>query len=540
MTDGQGPAGEPPARAVERAGALQRVTEATLAYLDLDDLLAELMRRTTEILDADTSAILLVEENGRMLAVRAARGLEEAVERGFRLPVGDGFAGRVAATRTPVVIEDLEQSEIQVRNPEFRTRGVRSLLGVPLVVEGRLVGVLHVGTLERRTFDDDAIHLLQTVGDRAALAIENARLIGQDRIARAVQRTLLPRRLPRIPGIDLAARYLPAAEGSVGGDWYDVISLEDGRLGLAIGDVAGHGLDAAVTMWELRNVLRAYAIEALEAAEVVSQLDRYVDAQHRDTMATVAYATIELERSTMTIARAGHPFPLSVDRDGSASYVGEGSAGPPLGWGRAPTRTQEEVPFEAGTTLVLYTDGLIERRGRRLTEGEALLAAVVSDGPVDPELMCANIIHRLTGDAKVDDDLAMLVVRNTGLGDRFEIVIAAAPEELSTVRRALARWLSNGVASRAEIDAIALACSEACANAVEHAYGPGDANLEVRAERDRDSVEVTVRDGGTWRPPRGSGGRGIGIMRAFMDDVSIAPTDEGTTVRLTKRFGSEE
>lgn len=144
--------------------SLQRVTEAALAYLDLDDLLSELLDRTTEILDVDTAAILLLEEDRGALVARAAKGLEEEVERGFNLPVGAGFAGRIAASHQPVVIEDLDDSPIEIVNPLLREKGVQSLLGVPLVVERRLVGVLHVGTLEQRDFGSDDIHLLRTSG----------------------------------------------------------------------------------------------------------------------------------------------------------------------------------------------------------------------------------------------------------------------------------------------------------------------------------------------------------------------------------------
>jgi putative methionine-R-sulfoxide reductase with GAF domain len=255
---------EPPTaeEAVGRLGDVQRVTEATLAYLDLDDLLAELLKRVTDILHADTAAVLLVEDDGRTLAARAAKGLEEEVERGFRLPVGRGFAGRVAATRQPVVIPDLDNSPVTVVNPLMREKNVRSLLGVPLIVEGTVIGVLHVGSLTQRDFSDADVQLLQLVADRVALSIERSRLAVQGRIAQTLQRSLLPRMLPRLPGLSMAAWYLPAAEESaVGGDWYDVIELGHRRLGLTVGDVAGHGIGAATYMGQLRSAVRAYALD---------------------------------------------------------------------------------------------------------------------------------------------------------------------------------------------------------------------------------------------------------------------------------------
>ena len=162
---------------------VERVTEATLAYLDLDDLLAELLQRITDILGSDTAAVLLVEDDGRTLVARAAKGLEEEVERGFRLPIGQGFAGRVAATREPVIIPDLDNSPVEVVNPLMREKRVRSLLGVPLIVEGKVVGVLHVGALTQRDFIESDVKLLQLVADRVALSIERSRLAVQGQIA---------------------------------------------------------------------------------------------------------------------------------------------------------------------------------------------------------------------------------------------------------------------------------------------------------------------------------------------------------------------
>ena len=249
-------------RAIARLEDVQRVTESALAYMNLEDLLNELLVRVVEILQVDTSAVLLVEDDGRTLAARAAKGLEEEVERGFRLPVGRGFAGRVAATRQPVVIQDLERSPVEVVNPLLRERGIRSLLGVPLLVEGELIGVLHVGSLTPREFQDSDVELLQLVADRVALAIERSRLAVQDRIAQALQRNLLPHELPRLPGLTMAGRYIPAArEAALGGDWYDVIRLGHRHLGLAIGDVAGHGMQAATYMGQLRSAVRAYALD---------------------------------------------------------------------------------------------------------------------------------------------------------------------------------------------------------------------------------------------------------------------------------------
>src|SRR5262245_15475574 len=205
-------------RSARTVHALQRVTDAALAYLPVEELLSELLIRIREILRADTAAILLLNNEGDTLIARAAKGIEEEVEQGVRIPVGKGFAGRVAAERRPVAIFDLDSYEVV--NPILREKGIRSLLGVPLLVEGRVLGVLHVGTLTQRRFDADDETLLRLAADRAALSIEHAQLYEHRRLAEALQRSLLPDRLPTVPGLELAARYLPAASATgLGGDW---------------------------------------------------------------------------------------------------------------------------------------------------------------------------------------------------------------------------------------------------------------------------------------------------------------------------------
>jgi PAS domain S-box-containing protein len=168
--------------AVERLSVIQSVTEAALAHLDLDELLAHLLERIAETLSVDTVAVLLMDETTNELVARAAIGIEEEVQQGVRVPVGLGFAGRIAAQCRPVVLDDVDHAD--VRNPILREKGIKSLLGVPLMIEGRVLGVLHVGSLHRRQFKDQDVQLLQIVGDRAALAIDHARLFEEARTAR--------------------------------------------------------------------------------------------------------------------------------------------------------------------------------------------------------------------------------------------------------------------------------------------------------------------------------------------------------------------
>jgi serine phosphatase RsbU (regulator of sigma subunit)/anti-sigma regulatory factor (Ser/Thr protein kinase) len=522
--------------ALDRLSDVQKVTEAGLAYLDLEDLLNELLTRVTDILEADTAAVLLVEDDGRTLAARAAKGLEEEVERGFRLPIGRGFAGRVAATRAPVVIPNLEHAPVVPVNPLFREKQVRSLLGVPLIVEGELIGVLHVGSLTQREFSEEDIGLLQLVADRVALSIERSRLVVQGRIAQTLQRSLLPRSLPQLPGLSMAARYLPAAvESSVGGDWYDVIQLGHRRLGLSIGDVAGHGLRASTSMGQLRGAVRAYALEFERPSEVLNKLSRFAEQEHT-RMATVIYATINLATSEIDFARAGHPYPLLLRTDGEATFLTEAS-GPPLGTG-GDSYDEQRVRLDSGDTLIFYTDGLIERRGAQLADGEQALVEAAKRSPGEPELMCPAIIQSLTKGEEMQDDVAVLAIKSHGLGAKLEFELPAVAEQLALARHLIRRWVMANDGTDDDCSAFAIALSEACANAIEHAYGPRDATISIRAELADGVATVSIRDQGKWREPRGQNrGRGIPVMREFMDDVSIDTQSSGTTVDLRRRLG---
>jgi anti-sigma regulatory factor (Ser/Thr protein kinase)/putative methionine-R-sulfoxide reductase with GAF domain len=536
--EGTTAAPETAAEAAVRLEDVQKVTEAALAYLDLDDLLAELLQRLTNILDANTAAVLLVEDDGRTLAARAAHGLEEEVEQGFRLPVGQGFAGRVAASRQPVVIPDLDNSPVTVVNPLIRERRIRSLLGVPLIVEGAVTGVMHVGTLAPREFSDGDVQLMQLVADRVALAIERSRLAVQGQIAQTLQRSLLPRSLPRLPGLTMAAWYLPAAEETaVGGDWYDVIQIGHRQLGLTIGDVAGHGLAAATYMGQLRSAVRAYALEVERPAELIAKVSRFAD-QEQSRMATLIYATLNLDTWVVEFARAGHPYPLLLRADGSSTYLTE-AGGPPLGSGAVGEYDEQRVTLGPAETLLLYTDGLIERRGRTLTEGEAALAEAAAAAPNEPELMCRAVIRGLTEGIEIPDDIAVLAVRAVGLHDRLEVEVPAEAEQLATVRHLIRRWVTAKGGTDDDCAAFAIAVTEACANSVEHAYGPGDAAIDLCADLTDGEATVTIRDRGGWREPRGENrGRGIPVMNEFMDDVAIDMDEVGTTVVLRRRIGN--
>ena len=261
----------PPPDAAANLEGIQSVTDAALSHLGADDLLTALLGRVREILDADTAAVLLLDNSGRQLIATAASGLEEEVSQGVRIPVGRGFAGRIAAERQPVILDHVDHGN--VLNPILLDKGIRSLAGVPLLVHGAVLGVLHVGTVHNRVFTTDDAALLQLAADRAALAVQSLQSREDHAAAIALQRSLVPSALPAVRGAEIAARYVPGS-GQVGGDWYDVFVLPSGELGLVVGDVAGSGLGAAVIMGRIRSALRAYALEFPGPADVLGKLDR--------------------------------------------------------------------------------------------------------------------------------------------------------------------------------------------------------------------------------------------------------------------------
>jgi anti-sigma regulatory factor (Ser/Thr protein kinase) len=507
-----------------------------LSHLPLEAMLRELLDRVTVLLDTDTAAILLLEEDGRHLLATAAKGIEEEVEQHVRVPMAVGFAGRVAAQRQPVAILDIDKFDIY--NPILREKGLKSLLGVPLMLETRVIGVLHVGTLTQRHWNDGDVEVLERAADRAALAV-GGRLIERERgLAEAFQTSLIPT-LPTMPGVALAGRYKPAASAQLGGDWYDAFTLPTGALGVVIGDVVGRGFQAAALMGQLRSALRAYAFELGGPSEVLGRLSTLLRQIRPGWSATLLYAVLEPHAGSATLGAAAHPPPLVHYRGGSPEFVALPPS-VPLGAVRDARYEETSVELPAESLIVLYTDGLIERPGESLDVGLDRLRAVTRSVEPDPETVCTRLLEDLVSSGPGADDAAMVVVAVETLSDPFVMKLPVDPDSIPVMRRVLTRWLAAAGASRMESDEITLACSEACANAVEHAYGPGGADFEVEAESVHDGVTVAVRDSGQWREPRGSHrGRGMMLMEGLMDSVEVGKGEAGTVVRMSRRLAKE-
>jgi PAS domain S-box-containing protein len=358
----------------------------------------------------------------------------------------------------------------------------------------------------------------------------------EHRIAETLQRSLLPDRLPEIPGVLLAARYVPAtADMEVGGDWYDVVPLPDGRVGLAIGDVAGHGLRAASIMGQLRMALRAYALEEEAPAEVARRAHQLLERIGLPDIATLVYLVFDPESGMMQYANAGHPPPLAMGAKGEMAFLVDGLA-PPLGAVAHPDFTEGSARLAGGATLVLFTDGLVERRGDSLRDGLERLKQEVSAGPSDLEELCDHLVHTLVG-TEVSDDIALLTLRPVSLaGHPLHLRAPADPNSLASLRQTLRRWFREIDAPEQDAYDVLVACGEACANAVQHAYGAGEGHVEVDVAAQDGDVEVVVRDSGRWRTASPSGGgRGLDLMRGLMDTVDVQTGADGTVVRMRRR-----
>ena len=392
----------------DRLRRLEAVTDLALTHLDIDELLDELLERVRDLLDAHTAAILLLDDSRQFLVATAARGLEEEVRQGSRVPLGLGFAGRVAATKRPVAIQQV--SPRTVVNPVLLYKGVQSMLGVPLLADGEVLGVLHVGSLVQRNFTAEETELLELAADRAANALMAERSRTDSAAAVALQRSLSPQQLPAVTGLDLAARYVPGSRSGVGGDWYDVFELPGGRIGIAIGDVMGHGLGAATVMGRVRSALRAYALTAEEPHEVLAHLDDYIQHFEPGMVVSALYAVLRPDDWTLQLACAGHVPPILAGPDGESALL-DAESGVLLGAPADDPRRSLTGTLSRGASLCLFTDGLVERRHEDISVSLERLRRTLAPGAESADLLCADVMARVVGDRASEDDIALLVLQ---------------------------------------------------------------------------------------------------------------------------------
>jgi anti-sigma regulatory factor (Ser/Thr protein kinase) len=372
---------------------------------------------------------------------------------------------------------------------------------------------------------------------RAEAALR-AREAAEREIAVGLQRALLPDRLALPERVSWAARY-EAGSGvlEVGGDWYDAFALADGRVAVTVGDVVGHGLRAGAAMGQLRTAIVALAEDVASPGELLARLEGFLARTRTTDFATVCFGLLDPETGVFEYASAGHPPMLLVLPSGDVRWLDDAKS-PPLRGGERRARPQASVVLEEGSLLVLYTDGLIERRGELLAEGlDRLARAAVDERAAPIDSVCDRLVAALGVDSTRADDVAVLAIRlEPACAAVFRRAFDARPAELRGLRSAMRAWLAEQHVAGQTADALLLTVGEACSNAIEHAYlgrEPGEVAIEVDLRADR-AFEVSIRDDGRFRPPSQLAGRGRGtvIMRELTTGFSRESTLAGTTVRF--------
>jgi serine phosphatase RsbU (regulator of sigma subunit)/anti-sigma regulatory factor (Ser/Thr protein kinase) len=398
-----------------------------------------------------------------------------------------------------------------------------------------VVGGLFLSSTQPYALTADDLALAGALAAQAAQALERARLYAAERqVSVTLQRSLLPPELPEVDGVDFELRYLPAAGLEAGGDFYEALELPDGTVLFACGDVVGRGATAAAAMGQLRSALRAFALMGGGPSEILSRLSTFADTIDSAMAATAAVGKLDPASGELRYACAGHPWPLLVHPDARAEYLTEGR-GVPLGCVPRPDYPEATVTLERGSTLVLYTDGLTERRDEDVAVVLERLRSVAAASAVEPLAELLDSAVAVAGVSTRADDIALVGLRLTERGaSTLQLSFPGELDQVPLARAAVRTWLAeHGVGGAIAADLL-LAAGEAFANAVEHS-GSETVDLELTRPAAR-QVAIVVRDRGAWRvpPDETDRGRGFGLMRALVDECTIDHSDDGTVVRLRR------
>jgi serine phosphatase RsbU (regulator of sigma subunit)/integral membrane sensor domain MASE1/anti-sigma regulatory factor (Ser/Thr protein kinase) len=528
--------------------ALQDVTAGLATAATSEQMVRVLVQQGVGLV-ADHGLVALTDRTGDHLRTWPTASVPPAVARRYaqirldepgRVPTADA-----ARTGLPVVLSSA--AEMSARYPDvlstYAETGTRSLLTMPIRVGERCLGALAFGFRTDDAVTPEVTSVAQTLAKLAGQALERAELYeAEHEAAHQLQRSLLPHISPDLPGVEAAVCYRPAERGhDVGGDWYDVFELPGNRVGIAVGDILGHGLKAAIAMGRLQQSLRSVALTGASPVEVLEAMDDACRTVEGADYATVGYAEYSPTDGVLTYACAGHLPPLLVV-GGAAEYL-DAALSQPLRL-RTRARVQAQVAVPAGAMLVWYSDGLVERRRYVIDAGLTRLATIargLKGG--DPRVWCDRLLAGMTAEESITDDIVVACLRLDRLpaiGDDAPVLrlTLSSPEHLVETRRALRAWSAGQHLSTEQTDALLLACNEALSNALEHAYRgrqPGRTTLKV-VRVDHRHVRVEVSDGGRWRPgPHGEGDRGRGLMfiNRLARRVLLDLSDHGTRVTIT-------
>ncbi|MFF8267023.1 SpoIIE family protein phosphatase [Streptomyces sp. NPDC016562] len=452
------------------------------------------------------------------------------------------------AVRTMQPVFIASRQDFQMRYPQLwpyiEPLEVRSGVYLPLIAQGRPVGAL--GLLYRRDgdFTAEERNVLMALGSGIAQSLQRAILFEQEHdLAEGLQRAMLPRRIPEVPGARIAVRYRSARMGrDIGGDWYDVIPLGDGRVGVMIGDVEGHDTDAAAVMGQLRIVMRAYIVEGHSPGTAMARASAFLRELETERFATCTYAEADLTTGMLRMVRAGHLDPVVRRGDGSCHRI-QVAGGLPLG---LPAREQSgtgsgypvtSLELHPGDTLVLCTDGLIERPGADQDTGMRELMAAVRGGPADVEEL-ADVLCDLVGDSGGGDDMALLVLRRRGTplargGGPLRQRLEPGDPEAPALARHLIRAAADAWGASDRADEIELAADELMTNALVHTESGGDVSLRLTGQG---RIRIEVEDGSSALPRRREAGdwavsgRGLLLVERLADEWGVEARGGGKCV----------
>jgi phosphoserine phosphatase RsbU/P len=408
---------------VKRLSTLIEVNALISSTLNLDQILENMMAISKQVMNADASSLMLIDEKTNELIYQVALGkVGEKLKQEFRLKMGQGIAGTVAQEGKPLLLEDAyTHPKFHRAHDDATGYRTKSMITVPLKVGERITGVAQViNRLDSKPFDQDDLELFIALCSLAAIAIENAkmhkslmekqRLVKDMEFASTVQESFLPQKTPEIEGYQFSAHYTPAQE--VGGDFYDFIHLDRNRIGVVIGDVSGKGVPAALTMAKLGSDLRTLAFTEKDPATVLERLnDLLAERSRRGMFATLLYIELDSQTGTLSISNAGH-LPLIIKKaDGSVKKLST-TGGSPLGILTGMKFGQETATLDPGDIVILYTDGIIEAmNAREELYGYERFEALIRKAPSLPEGLKSAIIedvNKFTGLSPQHDDMTMV------------------------------------------------------------------------------------------------------------------------------------
>ncbi|MEU1124386.1 SpoIIE family protein phosphatase [Streptomyces sp. NPDC005899] len=530
-----------------QADIVGHVSDALAPTVTVEDV-AEALTSTKLLEQLGASSIILgLVDNGRM-RLAGSNGVNPDLVRDFHLARLDAHLPLSEAARIRRAVFITSRREYGTRYPEIRPylhlfSDATAAVYLPLIAHDEAIGALGLTYDGRTPFGHDERTVLTALGKVIAQSLQRALLYDREHeLAAGLQTAMLPGHLPHVPGLALATRYRPArAQGGIGGDWYDALSLPDGRIAAVVGDVQGHDVTAAAVMGQLRIALRAYAAEGHPPTTVVARASAFLAELDTDRFATCLFALLDPVTGMTVFVRAGHLEPVLRRPDGSTVLL-HCPGGLPLGLttpGAQPSYPALETVLEPGTTLLMCTDGLIESRTEDLDRGRARLLEALAEGPGDTDALADHLLRTMGAYTEGEDDVALLVLRRSpdGRAADPQMEVTIAPTDAGSLkaarlalRTALGRWSLDAVADTAEL----LAC-ELATNALLHTRG--SATLTARlVDEDGRAVRLAVTDTSPSSPRRraateqSTSGRGLMLLEELATSWGVEPRGDGKTV----------